>query len=210
MKTTMLAVAIFALAGTGVAPVEVFAQQKDCPPEVAQAQTALKDAQTAAKSKPAAKGPQDVQAPRAQAGARTQDVNAPRTQDVNAPRQQDVNAPRQQDVNAPRQQDVSAPRTQDVNAPRQQDVNAPRQQDVNAPRTQDVNAPRTQDVNAPRTQDVNAPRSPAGDKQKSTTAGASQLKKAEGLVSQAEAACKKGDLTGASAKAKQALALLNK
>jgi len=144
MKTTMLAVAIFALAGTGVAPIEVFAQQKDCPPEVAQAQTALKDAQTAAKSKPAAKGPQDVQAPRVQAGARTQDVNAPRTQDVNAPR----------------------------------------------------------------TQDVNAPRAQAGDKQPSS--GASQLKKAESLVSQAQAACKKGDMTGASAKAKQALTLLNK
>ena len=185
MKTTMLALGIFALTATGVGPVQVFAQaQKDCPPEVAQAQTALKDAKTAAKSKPTAKGPQDVQAPRVQAGARTQDVNAPRTQDVNAPR------------------------TQDVNAPRTQDVNAPRTQDVNAPRTQDVNAPRTQDVNAPRTQDVNAPRTPAGDKQQNPDA--SRLKKAEGLVSQAQAACKKGDLTGASTKAKQALTLLNK
>ena len=193
MKTTMLALAMVALTATGVGPVQVFAQaQKDCPPEVAQAQTALKDAKTAAKSKPTAKGPQDVQAPRVQAGARTQDVNAPRTQDVNAPRTQDVNAPR----------------TQDVNAPRTQDVNAPRTQDVNAPRTQDVNAPRTQDVNAPRTQDVNAPRTPAGDKQQ--TPDASRLKKVEGLVSQAQAACKKGDLTGASAKAKQALTLLNK
>ena len=201
MKTTMLALGIFALTATGVGPVQVFAQaQKECPPEVAQAQTALKDAKTAAKSKPTAKGPQDVQAPRVQAGARTQDVNAPRTQDVNAPRTQDVNAPRTQDVNAPR--------TQDVNAPRTQDVNAPRTQDVNAPRTQDVNAPRTQDVNAPRTQDVNAPRTPAGDKQQNPDA--SRLKKAEGLVSQAQAACKKGDLTGASTKAKQALTLLNK
>jgi hypothetical protein len=179
MKTTMLALLVFALAGGGLAPGEVVAQaQKDCPPEVTQAQTALKNAQAAAKSKATAKGPQDIQAPRSQAGARTQDVNAPRTQDVNAPRTQDVNAPR----------------TQDVNAPRTQDVNAPRTQDVNAPRTQDVNAPRTQDVNAPRTQDVDAPR----------------LKKAEGLVSQALAACKKGDMTGASAKAKQALTTLNK
>jgi hypothetical protein len=163
MKTTMLALLVFALAGGGLAPGDVVAQaQKDCPPEVTQAQTALKNAQAAAKSKATAKGPQDIQAPRSQAGARTQDVNAPRTQDVNAPR------------------------TQDVNAPRTQDVNAPRTQDVNAPRTQDVNAPRTQDVDAPR------------------------LKKAEGLVSQALAACKKGDMTGASAKAKQALTTLNK
>jgi hypothetical protein len=163
MKTTMLALLVFALAGGGLAPGDVVAQaQKDCPPEVTQAQTALKNAQAAAKSKATAKGPQDIQAPRSQAGARTQDVNAPRTQDVNAPR------------------------TQDVNAPRTQDVNAPRTQDVYAPRTQDANAPRTQDVDAPR------------------------LKKAEGLVSQALAACKKGDMTGASAKAKQALTTLNK
>jgi len=198
---TLLAVLTFALAGAVAAPVEVAAQAtKDCPPEVTQAQAALKDARAAAKNK-VATGPQDVQAPRSQAGARTQDVNAPRTQNVNAPRTQDVNAPRTQDVNAPR--------TQDVNAPRTQDVNAPRTQDVNAPRTQDVNAPRTQDVNAPRTQDVNAPRVPAGNKQQNTDAAA-RLKKAEGLVGQAQAACKKGDMTGATAKAKQALALLNK
>ncbi|HTK89375.1 MAG TPA: hypothetical protein VL948_03925 [Verrucomicrobiae bacterium] len=174
---TLLAVLTFALVGAVAAPVEVGAQAtKDCPPEVTQAQAALKDARAAAKNK-VATGPQDVQAPRSQAGARTQDVNAPRTQNVNAPRTQDVNAPRTQDVNAPR--------------------------------TQDVNAPRTQDVNAPRTQDVNAPRVPAGNKQQNTDAAA-RLKKAEGLVGQAQAACKKGDMTGATAKAKQALALLNK
>jgi hypothetical protein len=61
---------------------------------------------------------------------------------------------------------------------------------VQAPRTQEVNAPRTQEVNAPRKQD------------------ASRVTKAETLVSQAQAACKKGDMTGASAKAKEALALL--
>jgi hypothetical protein len=84
MKTTMLALLVFALAGGGLAPGDVVAQaQKDCPPEVTQAQTALKNAQAAAKSKATAKGPQDIQAPRSQAGARTQDVNAPRTQDVN-------------------------------------------------------------------------------------------------------------------------------
>jgi hypothetical protein len=45
-----------------------------------------------------------------------------------------------------------------------------------------------------REQDIDAPR----------------LKKAEGLVSQAQAACKKGDMAGASAKARQALTVLNK
>jgi hypothetical protein len=71
-----------------------------------------------------------------------------------------------------------------------------------------VNAPRTQDVNAPRTQDVNAPRTKAGVKEQDIDAP--RLKKAEGLVGQAQAACKKGDMTGASAKAKQALTLLKK
>jgi hypothetical protein len=169
VKTTLLALLILAVADGGVGPTQGVAQaQKDCPPEVAQAQAALKSAQTAAKSKTTPKDPQEVQAPRSQAGARTQDVNAPRTQDVNAPR------------------------TQDVNAPRTQDVNAPRTQDVNAPRTQDVNAPRTRA--GVREQDIDAPR----------------LKKAEGLVSQAQAACKKGDMAGASAKARQALTVLNK
>jgi hypothetical protein len=180
MTTKMIAVLIGALVAGGFSPSAVLAQ-KECPPEVAQAQAALKSAQAALKSKPAAKGPQDIQAPRAQAGARTQDVNAPRTQDVNAPRTQDVNAPRTQDVNAPRMQDVNAPRTQDVNAPRTQDVNAPRVQDTQAPSGGKV---REQDIDAPR------------------------VKKAETLVSQAQSACKKGDMTGASAKAKQALAVL--
>jgi hypothetical protein len=164
---TMLVIFIGALLAAGIGPSPVLAQ-KECPPEVAQAQAKLKSVQSTAKSKTVASGPQDVQAPRAQAGARTQDVNAPRTQDVNAPR------------------------SQGVQAPRTQEVNATRTQDVNAPRTQNVNAPRTQDVNAPRTQGIDA----------------SRVTKAETLVSQAQAACKKGDMTGASAKAKEALALL--
>jgi hypothetical protein len=73
--------------------------QGQCPPEVAQAEAALKSAK--AKSKAVASGPQDVQAPRSQAGARSQEANAP----LNAPRTQDVNAPRTQDVNAPRTQE---------------------------------------------------------------------------------------------------------
>ncbi|HKZ08846.1 MAG TPA: hypothetical protein VJU81_25485 [Methylomirabilota bacterium] len=162
--------ALFAalLIGGGLAPSGAEAQ-KDCPAEVAQAQSALKNAKTAAKGTQGG-GPQDIQAPRSQAGARTQDVNAPRSQGVNAPR------------------------TQDVNAPRTQDVNAPRTQDVNAPRTQDVNAPRTQEGPKVREQDIDAPR----------------MKQADTLVSQAQAACKKGDMTTASAKAKQALAILKK
>jgi hypothetical protein len=156
---TIVAVFIGALIAGGIAPSAVFAQ-KECPPEVAQAQAKLKSVQAAAKSKAVASGPQDVQAPRAQAGARTQEVNAPRTQEVNAPRTQEVNAPR----------------------------------------SQGVQAPRTQEVNAPRTQDVTAPKKQGSDP--------SRVSKAETLVSQAQAACKKGDMAAASAKAKEALALL--
>jgi hypothetical protein len=148
---TIVAVFIGALIAGGIAPSAVFAQ-KECPPEVAQAQAKLKSVQAAAKSKAVASGPQDVQAPRAQAGARTQEVNAPRTQEVNAPR------------------------------------------------SQGVQAPRTQEVNAPRTQDVTAPKKQGSDP--------SRVSKAETLVSQAQAACKKGDMAAASAKAKEALALL--
>jgi hypothetical protein len=59
-----------------------------CPPELAQAKAALKAAQNQ-KAKA-----QEQQPPRYQAGARSQDVQAPRSQDVQAPRSQDVQAPR--------------------------------------------------------------------------------------------------------------------
>jgi hypothetical protein len=129
---------------------------------------------------------QDVQAPRSLAGVKSQDVQAPRSQDVQAPRSQNIQAPRSQDVQAPRSQDVQAPRSQNIQAPRSQDVQAPRSQDVQAPRSQDVQAPRSQ-----------APRS-------------ANIKKATTLVNEAEAACKVGNTTMASTKAKAAMELLKK
>ena len=77
-------------------------------------------------------------------------------------------------------------------------IEAPRGHDVQAPRGQDVQAPRGQDVQAPRGQDVQAPRSLAGSK----TTGS----KAFSLVKEAEAACAKGDMATAKAKAEAALA----
>ncbi|MGH7353182.1 MAG: hypothetical protein ACRELS_01205 [Candidatus Rokuibacteriota bacterium] len=178
-------------------PVE--AQTPSCPPEVAKAKDML------SKKGEIARG-QDIQAPRTLAGARGQDVQAPRGQDVQAPRGQDVQAPRGQDVQAPRGQDVQAPRGQDVQAPRGQaqqaprgqDIQAPRGQDVQAPRGQDVQAPRGQDIQAPRGQDVQAPRTAAGVKSGGST-------KAAGLVREAEAACKAGDMGTAKAKAEAAI-----
>jgi len=95
---------------------------------------------------------------------------------------------------------------------RQNVAQAPREnQNVQAPREiQNVQAPReNQNVQAPRTnEEINqAPRSGAG---ATTTAQAlrADMTKAASLVKQAEAACKAGNLTQASDKAKAALAIL--
>ena len=86
-----------------------------------------------------------------------------------------------------------------------------RQDVAQAPReNQNVQAPReNQNVQAPRTnEEINqAPRSGAG---ATTTAQAlrADMAKAASLVKQAEAACKAGNLTQASDKAKAALAIL--
>ena len=125
-----------------------------------------------------------TKAPRELAGARSQDVQAPRTPS------QDVQAPRTSS------QDIQAPRTPS--------------QDVQAPRTpsQDVQAPRTpsQDVQAPRTssQDVQAPRTASRGQGEQS----SRVSNAQKLIKDAEAACKTGDMTTASDKAKEAMALL--
>src|SRR5437773_2277861 len=178
----------FAIATFATATVEA---QTQCPPEVAKAKEQLNTRSAKADA---------VSAPRSLAGARASANEAPRGQDVQAPRGQDVQAPRGQDVQAPRGQDVQAPRGQDVQAPRAKVAQAPRGQDVQAPRGQDVQAPRGQDVQAPRGQDVQAPRSLAGSKATSS--------KAFNLVKEAEAACAKGDMATAKAKAEAALAVM--
>src|SRR5207247_2415493 len=159
--------------------------QSACPPEVTKAKEMLAQ-------KSVAKG-QDIQAPRTLAGAR---------QEVQAPRGQEVQAPRGQEVQAPRGQEVQAPRGQEVQAPRGQEVQAPRGQEVQAPRGQEVQAPRGQEVQAPRGQEVQAPRTMAGAKQ---PAG---MSKASSLVSEAEAACKAGDMKTAKAKAEAAISAM--
>jgi hypothetical protein len=66
--------------------------QTACPAEVASAKAML--TQTA-KS-------QDLQSPRALAGARSQDIQSPRSQDIQSPRSQDIQSPRSQDIQSPR------------------------------------------------------------------------------------------------------------
>ena len=164
--------------------------QSACPPEVTKAKEMLAQ-------KSVAKG-QDIQAPRTLAGAR-QEVQAPRGQEVQAPRGQEVQAPRGQEVQAPRTTTQQAPRGQEVQAPRSL---AGARQEVQAPRGQEVQAPRGQEVQAPRGQEVQAPRTMAGAKQ---PAG---MSKASSLVSEAEAACKAGDMKTAKAKAEAAISAM--
>jgi hypothetical protein len=214
MKKLLAAVLSVAVALT-LSPALSSAQSSSCPAEVTQAKDLLS-------KKTASVKPDDIQAPRSLAGARQNEAQqAPRgNQNVQAPRgNQDVQAPRslagaRQDIEAPRgNQDVQAPRgNQNVQAPRgNQDVQAPRgNQDVQAPRgNQNVQAPRgNQDVQAPRgNQDVQAPRTSTG----ATTAAQAprtDMTKATSLVKEAEAACKAGNMTLASDKAKAALAIL--
>jgi len=87
-------------------------------PEVEAAKDMLKKRQVAKTD--------EVQAPRALAGAKQPEVQAPRGQEVQAPRGQEIQAPRGQEVQAPRGQEVQAPRGKEIQAPRGQEVQAPR------------------------------------------------------------------------------------
>ena len=107
MKKLFAAVLSVAVA-LSLSPALVTAQST-CPAEVTQAKDMLSKRTASVK-------PEDIQAPRSLAGARSNEaVQAPRgNQDVQAPRgNQDVQAPRgNQDVQAPRgNQDVQAPRS---------------------------------------------------------------------------------------------------
>src|SRR2546422_1075485 len=187
----------FAIATFATATVE--AQTASCPPEVAKAKEQLSMRTAKADT---------VQAPRSLAGARQiesprgQDIQSPRGQDIQSPRGQDIQSPRSlagaRQIESPRGQDIQSARGQDIQSPRGQRVEYPRGQDIQNPRGQDIQSPRGQDIQSPRGQDVQSPRSLAGSK-----AGAS---KAFNLVKEAEAACAKGDMTTAKAKAEAALA----
>ena len=83
-----------------------------------------------------------------------------------------------------------------------QDVQAPRS--LAGARSQDIQAPRSQDIQAPRGQDIQAPRATTS----TTIVQAPRADKARILVNEAEAACKAGDMTKATDKAKAAMAIL--
>ncbi|HEX7786896.1 MAG TPA: hypothetical protein VF653_11820 [Methylomirabilota bacterium] len=103
---------------------------------------------------------------------------------------------------------AAKPATRNPMATRTQDVQAPRQQgDMQAPRSQDIQAPRNQDIQAPRSQDIQAPRS---DQSTPGAGTAPHHAQAARLVKEAEAACSSGDTAVASAKAREAMSLLDR
>ncbi|HEV8532277.1 MAG TPA: hypothetical protein VGT00_12725 [Methylomirabilota bacterium] len=178
MKKLLAAVLSVAVA-LSLSPALSSAQSSSCPAEVTQAKDMLS-------KKTASVKPDEIQAPRSLAGARQNEAQqAPRgNQNLQAPRgNQDVQAPRSL---AGARQDIEAPRgNQDLQAPRgNQNVQAPRgNQDLQAPRT---STGATATAQAPR----------------------ADMTKAASLVKEAEAACKVGNMTLASDKAKAALAIL--
>jgi hypothetical protein len=182
----------------------IIVEAANCPAEVQAAKDMLK--------KQSAQADQ-IQTPRALAGAVSREANAPRSGGESAaPRtdKREANAPRsggesaapridKREANAPRSGGESAaPRTlvdRESQAPRSGGESA-------APRIdkREANAPRVdRESNAPRGQDSAAPR---------TAASAPQVSKARTLVNEAETACKAGDMTKATQKAKAAMELL--
>jgi len=115
-------------------------------------------------------------------------------------------APRQ--LAGARAQDIQAPRAQDIQAPRAQDIQAPRAQDIQAPRAQEIQAPRAQDIQAPRAQDIQAPRAQAPKGSDTGSDAKARLDKARKLISDSEAACKRGDMALSTSKAKEAMGLM--
>jgi hypothetical protein len=89
-----------------------------CPAELSEAKGALKSAEAAQKKKGQTAKSQEIQAPRAQAGARTQDIQSPRSQEIQSPRSQEIQSPRSQEIQSPRSQEIQSPRSQDTQAPR--------------------------------------------------------------------------------------------
>ena len=178
-------------------PVSVGAQE--CPPEVKQAKSKISSAQAAVKKAQS----KEIEAPRTEAGFRKEQQVA-RGQEQQLPRGQEQQLPRGQEQQLPRGQEQQLPRGQEQQLPRGQEQQLPRGQEQNLPRGQEQQLPRGQEQNLPRGQEQQLPRSPAGAKTQAPSQ--SDLKRASGLLAEAEKACKAGDMTLASQKAKAAMA----
>ena len=83
---------------------------------------------------------------------------------------------------------------------------APRQ--LAGAKTQDIQAPRAQDIQAPRAQAPKGSDTPSDIQLPQSTDSKAKLDKARKLISDSEAACKRGDMALSSSKAKEAMGLL--
>ena len=171
-----------------VAPLAV--EAANCPTEVEAAKEMLKK-QTAKAD--------EIQTPRALAGARTQVDQASRSKEDQASRTKVDQASRSKEDQASRSKIDQASRSKEDQASRTKEDQASRSKEDQASRSKVDQASRSKEDQASRGQDAGTPRA---------TAGAPQLSKARTLVNEADAACKVGDMTKAAAKAKAAMELL--
>ena len=179
-----------------VAPLAV--EAANCPTEVEAAKEMLKK-QTAKAD--------EIQTPRALAGARTQVDQASRSKEDQASRAKEDQASRtkvdqasrSKEDQASRSKIDQASRSKEDQASRTKEDQASRSKEDQASRSKVDQASRSKEDQASRGQDAGTPRA---------TAGAPQLSKARTLVNEADAACKVGDMTKAAAKAKAAMELL--
>jgi hypothetical protein len=169
--------------------------QSACPPEVAKAKEMLSQ--------------KSVAAPRSLAGARGQDPQAARGQDIQAPRSlagargQDPQAARGENPQAARGENPQAARGENPQAARGKETpQAARGENPQAARGENPQAARGENPQAARGQDVQTAR--AG----SSAKPSGDINKASGLIKEAEAACKAGDMKTAKEKAEAAIATL--
>ena len=188
--------------------------QTACPPEVAKAKAMLSQKSTTqaprtlagarTQQDPQAARGQDVQqAPRSLAGARSQmDPQAARGENPQAARGENPQAARGENPQAARGENPQAARGENPQAARGENPQAARGENPQAARGENPQAARGENPQAPRGQDVQTARGssaakPSGD-----------VNKASGLIKEAEAACKAGDVKSAKEKADAAISIL--
>jgi hypothetical protein len=186
--------------------------QSACPPEIAKAKEMLSQ--------------KSVAAPRSLAGARGQDPQAARSQDIAAPRSlagargQDPQAARGENPQAARGENPQAARGENPQAARGKETpQAARGENPQAARGENPQAARGENPQAARGKETpqaaggeNNPLAARGDV-RTARAGSSakptgDMNKASGLIKEAEAACKAGDMKAAKEKAEAAIAAL--
>ena len=198
MKSTLLALLVGALLAWGTNPSDVLAQ-KQCPPEVAQA--------SGPEERPG--GPRARAPQRARRTCRLLGLRRARG------RRKSTRHGRRKSTRRGRRKSTRHGRKKSTRRGRR----SQRATDAGGQRAADAGSQRATDAGGQRAADAGSQRATDAGGQRATDAGqagndrwegpdATRVTKAETLVSEAQAACKKGDMAGASAKAKQALATL--